>query len=423
MSIVQTYGNIIKKNCDSNPTTSRNLINLGLHLERLKVAHLSHSKNLPSFTYLNAMALGMVEKGMKNPQMTCWNNLFAPVEIMESFGINCLSMEVLSSFFSGFTIEDLLIDASDDEGLATTLCSFHRTFIGANNLNILIPPRASVTTSNVCDGNINTFRYVSKKKDMPLFLVDVPHRYSEESVKYVEDQLQELIVFLEDTYKIRYNEEKLQQILQRENESHQLYEKYLHLVGTKSMPSTLTLQMFTLFASHLSIGSEESLQFYRLLLSDVEKAPLYTGKKILWVHVLPFYDESLKKIFNHSSDFQIQAIEMNSDSNAPLDVSHPLNSVARKLVANVYNKGYEEKAALCARLAQQTKADGVIHFAHWGCKQTSGGVQILKKRLQEDNLPVLLLDGDAVDRRNEGKGQMKTRVEAFCELLAEGDRR
>jgi benzoyl-CoA reductase/2-hydroxyglutaryl-CoA dehydratase subunit BcrC/BadD/HgdB len=242
-------------------------------------------------------------------------------------------------------------------------------------------------------------------------------------VHYVEEQLRELVVFLEDTYTIRYDEEKLRQILQRENESHQLYEKYLTCIGTKSMPSTLTLQMFTLFASHLSIGSEESLHFYRLLLSDVERAPVYTGKKILWVHVLPFYDESLKKILNYSSQFQIQAIEMNSDSNAPMDVSHPLTSVARKLVANVYNKGYEEKAALCGRLARQTQADGVIHFAHWGCKQTSGGVQILKKKLQEDHLPVLLLDGDAVDRRNEGKGQMKTRIEAFCELLCEGERR
>ncbi|MCH3916148.1 MAG: 2-hydroxyacyl-CoA dehydratase family protein [Spirochaetia bacterium] len=242
--------------------------------------------------------------------------------------------------------------------------------------------------------------------------------FCDESIAYVEQQLKELVVFLEDNYHLKYDERELARILARENESHRLYEKYLSLIGTRKLASTLTLQMFILFASHLSIGSEESLKFYQMLVDDVTAAPPFDGKKILWVHVLPFFEESLKQVFNLSDDNQIQCVEMNSDGNGYLNPQHPLHSLASKLVSNVYNRGYEAKAQLCSELAKKCNCDGVIHFAHWGCKQTSGGVNILKKRLQEDGIPLLLLDGDAVDRRNDGAGQIRTRVEAFMEMLS-----
>ena len=41
----------------------------------------------------------------------------------------------------------------------------------------------------------------------------------------------------------------------------------------------------------------------------------------------------------------------------------------------------------------------------------------MKELLKENNIPVLNLDGDAVDRRNSQEGQNKTRLEAFFEML------
>jgi benzoyl-CoA reductase/2-hydroxyglutaryl-CoA dehydratase subunit BcrC/BadD/HgdB len=418
MSVVNHYGDVIKHYADQKPNVARGMVDVGLSLEHYRSAKHADKRIPASYRYLNTMALGMVQKGMREPEMTCWNNLFAPVELMESFDINCLSMEALSSFYSGFTIEDRLIDESDAIGIAKTLCTYHRNFIGANSLGLLRKPTACVTTSSICDGNTNTFRFVCSERRIPFFLVDVPHQLCDESIAYVEQQLKELVVFLEDNYHLKYDERELARILARENESHRLYEKYLSLIGTRKLASTLTLQMFILFASHLSIGSEESLKFYQMLVDDVTAAPPFDGKKILWVHVLPFFEESLKQVFNLSDDNQIQCVEMNSDGNGYLNPQHPLHSLASKLVSNVYNRGYEAKAQLCSELAKKCNCDGVIHFAHWGCKQTSGGVNILKKRLQEDGIPLLLLDGDAVDRRNDGAGQIRTRVEAFMEMLS-----
>ena len=89
------------------------------------------------------------------------------------------------------------------------------------------------------------------------------------------------------------------------------------------------------------------------------------------------------------------------------------------------NGPYERKLELVDRLLDATHADGVIHFCHWGCKQSSGGSALLREHLHEAGVPLLQLDGDGIDERNSHDGQIKTRLEAFFEVLeakrAEGD--
>ena len=64
------------------------------------------------------------------------------------------------------------------------------------------------------------------------------------------------------------------------------------------------------------------------------------------------------------------------------------------------------------------ESDAVIHFCHWGCKQSSGGVMLLKvKKCRKCGIPMLVLDGDGMDRRNSHDGQIRTRLEAFLEMI------
>jgi benzoyl-CoA reductase/2-hydroxyglutaryl-CoA dehydratase subunit BcrC/BadD/HgdB len=58
-----------------------------------------------------------------------------------------------------------------------------------------------------------------------------------------------------------------------------------------------------------------------------------------------------------------------------------------------------------------------VELCHWGCKQSSGGAMLLKQKMREIGMPMLILDGDAVDRRNNHDGQIRTRFEAFLEVL------
>ena len=61
--------------------------------------------------------------------------------------------------------------------------------------------------------------------------------------------------------------------------------------------------------------------------------------------------------------------------------------------------------------------DAVIHFCHWGCKQTLGASAMAKEAFEQAGFPTLVLDGDGCDTRNVQDGQMMTRMGAFLEQL------
>ena len=69
------------------------------------------------------------------------------------------------------------------------------------------------------------------------------------------------------------------------------------------------------------------------------------------------------------------------------------------------------------KMFREAGADGVVWFNHWGCKHTLGIAQLAKKKFEEQNLPLLILDGDGCDRSHGGEGQTATRLGAFMEML------
>lgn len=77
-------------------------------------------------------------------------------------------------------------------------------------------------------------------------------------------------------------------------------------------------------------------------------------------------------------------------------------------------KNISGKADMVGKLADTLHPDAVIQFCHWGCKQSSGGSLLLKEKLNEMNIPMLLLETDYTRQSN---GQVRTRIEAFLESL------
>lgn len=417
MNVIKTYGNYIKKYAEPHPEFSRRMIDIGLRLEQFRTEHFAAKEMPEAYQKLNTLAVKNTRFALEHPDQTVWSNLFAPVEIFQCFGLNALSMECLSSFLSGFTCEDYFIDRAEQKGIASTLCSYHKNFIGAVDSGVIPKAAFAVTTSMICDGNINTFRYIEKKHPISTYVIDVPNTYSKDAISYLVSQLKELISTLEGLTGKVFHMDDLSEVLLRENQSKEYYKEFLSLQCDRYYPSTLTLQMYMLFATHLNIGTPETLDLFRSFAKDIKSYPEFHRKRLVWVHLLPFYQETLTRYFNLAEDYQIQVMEMNLDYMEPLDTGHPLESLAVKMLNNLYNGPYERKTAMITKLAKEMRADGVINFCHWGCKQSSGGVFQLREALKEAGIPLLVLDGDGIDRQNSHDGQIKTRLEAFLEVL------
>lgn len=416
MDPVKLYAGILKQNLD-NPKRASKMIDFGLAVAHLYVSIFKDKRVPKSFQYLNQYAIKIVKDALAHPENSAWVNLFAPTELVTAMDIHPLFMEAYSSFMAGFFIEDCLVDTAESQGISNTLCSFYKTFLGANELSIVKKPEFMMTTSMICDGNIPTFKYLAKKHSVPLYVIDVPYSYSEDGVSYVKKQLIELAHELENSFNKNLDIDKLREVVKTENETRALMRKYLDYAGQKAVVPTMTFEMYMLFTSHVLIGNPEVLKFYQMLLDDVKQAPDRTGKSVMFVHLVPMFEKNFERYFNFSDKLHIAGFDLNYDFLGEVDEKDPFRGMAEKLILNSLNGKVDRRLSLIAELINKLNPDGIIQFCHLGCKQSMGATFIIKNLATKLGLPFLHIDGDFVDRRNNQEGQNRTRLEAFLEML------
>jgi len=416
MNIVKKYSAVLKKNLD-NSSLASNLINYGLEIAYRYVSVFPDRKLPRSLQYLNKLCLKYIVDPIARPLNSAWVNIFAPTEFLHVLGVSPLFIEAYSSFMSGYDIEDRLIDRAESSVTSNTLCSFHKIFIGAGEYNLLRPSKIAITTSMVCDANLNTFRYLANKFKIPLYIIDVPTECNEDTIDYVSRQLMEMAAMLEDVFGRKINIEKLRAIIGTENETRSYIKRILKLLRHRSLSQTMTFELYMLFTSHVFIGRFDALRFYKMYFSDLSKAPKRNKAGIFFIHLPPLYESNFKRYFNFNKDYELLGCDLNYDFLEEIPIEDPYKGIARKLILNTYNGDFERRLKILDHVIETIRPDGVVQFCHWGCKQSSGHVGLFRDYFREREIPFLNVDGDVVDKRNKHEGQLATRLEAFLEML------
>lgn len=419
--LIRWYSDKIWENMPDHPEKAQKLLRTGVHAERLRCKRFQ-PKTIPEpYRYMRYMADCDVADALDHPERCAWTNIFAPVELLQGFGLNCVSMEALSSFLSGFYLEDRLIDHTEAGGISQTLCSYHKNFLGAADTGLVPLPVLGVTTSMVCDANVCTFRYLREHHGLENFVLDVPYVWTQEGEDYLVRQLRELIALLEEKTGKKYDEDALKDTLRRENETRAYMRAFFEKRAVRAYPNEITLVLFMLFATHLDIGKPWVRDCFKWMSEDIENYPVSDQKRIFWVHLTPYAEPTLRECLNYRDEIAVCCDDFNLDYMEDMDVEHPLNALAKKMIGNIYNGPFTRKLDACADYVQRYNCDAAIELCHWGCKQSAGGAMLLKDRMRALGKPMLILDGDALDRRNCPDGQIKTRFEAFMELLNKGE--
>lgn len=419
MNIADKYIQYVKTKTEAEPEKSWDKILLGFKANCLRTRFLPKKNIARGYQKLEDMMMNMVADSLSHKKSYIWGNIFAPCELIHSFGLNALSIECLACYVSGYRLEDFFIDFAQSLGIAPTLCSYHKTFIGAVESGVVPPASYAVTTSLSCDGNLNTFRFLQKKNHVPFTLLDVPYTDDDASVDYLAAQLETMVRDMEEQLGRNFQPEKLKESLRIENETRCELLRFYELAQRHYYPGEIIHQLYMMMGTHLLMGTQKFLDLIRFMNEEIQTFPEFTGKRILWIHLIPYYQESLKYYFNSSEKYQLLGGDIIFDFTDTLDPEDPFRSLARKLIKNVYNGSYSHKAQAIGSLTDKLHPDAVIHFCHWGCKQASGGSLLLKEAMKERNIPMLILDGDGIDHRNSHDGQIKTRLEAFLEMIEE----
>lgn len=408
------YGKIVRS-LWARPNFAERVLRFGIKLELTRRQMVARFKN-DFASWIDLAALSIVSSAFESEEIALVN-LFFPVEIMAGFGLKCVSAEGLAGMFAAMHLEDLALGCAEAIGISKNTCSFHRAGLGLNLLKMVKNVRVVAATNVLCDGNVPTFKTISKVHGLNPSFIDVPRTFSGSNVYYVSRQLEETVQELENRLNRRFDYSKFERQLVLESEIFDALRELYPKICENPPRLHLYQHVNLLYALHVR-PDPYVLKAVRALSKQLDSNASAPKRRYLWMHLSPYYDNVLNDIFSKDSQHSVVASELVWDwLNWKIDVKHPFRSLAEKLLSNPLLGDAKERAKFAVKLALDFKVDGVIHFNHFGCKQSSGSVEIIKNTFDEMKIPFLALDGDCIDHTSSSSEQYKTRVQAFLEMV------
>ena len=417
--IVDTFGGVVERVCADHPVAARRLMRTGWQAMGLKFRFAPDKRLIPADRYLAQMMMKAMLAPLKTPEHTAMVSIFVPCELIQEAGLAPYNVEGFSAYVAATSAEQGCIAAAHEAGVPETLCSYHRTFLGAANRGLLPAPRCIVYTNVACDANLVTFRTLAQHYRVPAFAIDVPREQTEDAVRVVERQLRDLRTFLEETTGTHIDDEALAARVERSHDTLEGFEAYQKLLAQHTVPADLVTPLYCAVTNNILLGTREEARYVSLLLDGVMEAPEKSGKHIYWMHTVPYLSQAMHQALYLKDEVRIVGCELASACSSDFDPAQPYEAMARRLVYNRFNGGALRRIRLGIESARTVGADGVVWFNHWGCKHTIAASQLAKRLFEEAGIPFLAIDGDGADRLSGGEWQLATRLGAFLEMLGE----
>ena len=352
-----------------------------------------------------------------------YGSLFLPYELINGLGLKPFMPEVMGGFTAGLGVTDKTLKAASDKWYSSDLCTFHRSSTGAFEMDLFPEPDFILSSNLACDAAGKSFESFASKYNMQdrFYLIDVPHFDDDNSIDFLSRQLENIYEDIFNKLKKKPEKNLLEKSINHSNEF-----RKLALEANKIREDLLDYPLYFnglnfILPFHGLCGTKESVKLYRAIVSELKgklagQQKNKQMKRVLWLHLKPYYRNDIFKILE-DNNIRVIFEEISNVYWKELDPSDPFKSLALKMLSNPLRGSGKNRIAAINNLAKRYKADGVIMFSHWGCRQSNGLSRLLKDSLALMNIPMLILDGDCVDSKNCPGGQMKTRVEGFVEIL------
>ena len=278
MKIIETYGNYIEKWSNEDPDRARWLLKTGWKAQNLKFRFAPDKRLMPADRYLARLMMDTMLMPLEKPQESAIVSIFTPCELLQEAGIHPYNVEGFSCYLSASKAERAFLQQAENTGISETLCSYHKTFIGAAQKKVLPKPKCIVYTNLTCDANLLTFKKLAKMYEVPIFAIDVPMQQNEDNVQYVADQLRKLKEFIEKCTGKKITDEALTERLRRSKRTLEKFAQYEKESADKYVPADLVTPLYVGMTNNLLLGTKEEEDYVDRLLKDVKNAPAKKGK-------------------------------------------------------------------------------------------------------------------------------------------------
>ena len=353
-----------------------------------------------------------------------WCGLAVPFDLLNAMGITSCFVEFVGAVLAATGTADPFLEEAEQAGFVGDTCGYHRTVMGAARKNIMPEPDFLIATTCPCSGGIAIMENLSDLFNKDLFVLNVPQQASEQNVAYLADQIRDMVKFVTRHTGEPLDEGKLRQAVENTNRARKIMQDVYQLAQNVPSPTDGRLLSNFGLVMPLFCGTEAAVEIAQAY-KDEFTARVDNGipgvpdekLRLLWIQNRIQFNNPLVELLEKEYRANIVSDELNDIFWDPIDPQDPYPGMARRAIAIPLNGSIQRRIGHLQKLARDYRLDGAINPCNWGCRQGTGARGLISDGLKEIGVPVLNLEVDCVDKRNFAEGQLRTRVEAFIEML------
>ncbi len=344
------------------------------------------------------------------------------------------------------------LDEAEDYGYSPDICGYVKADVATQLRGGRLPmgriPKPAVAVfTNACNTYIKWAEIWERMYGIPTFALDIPgsrtaggqtwpgDRDFENDRRYVEAQIRELIPGLEKVSGVKFDIDKLREIMGYQNTMSRGWSRVLK--SNKNRPSVFNaLSDGTIFLGVANgfRGAEEGARYFDDLVEEMEyKAAKGIGTltdeqyRLVFVGV-PCYPifRRFNELFTEWGGTFVNSTYLwfasgGSNLGFQYDLDNPIESLAHGMLVGVRDAmdSMFFQTDILAEMVDSYHGDGIVFHPIKSCRTVSTGLADSRRKLMEDrNIFSLFVESDMMDKRVVSEAQIKNRVDAFFEGLA-----
>ena len=369
-------------------------------------------------------------------QPVAWVSSGAPVEVLVALGVLPLYPENYGAILGAQRAAVPLIEEAEARGYSPDLCSYATGHLGSvfapgkAPMKGLPRPDMLVASNNICGTVVKWYEALADHLNVPLFILDTPYVHGPEIedhvIQYVAAQMEAFIAWAEKQTGRRLKQKKFVRTLELANETVELWREIRELCVHRPSPLNAP-DLFTQMAPIVVLrGTKQCVDHYRKLKAEVEERVegglgavpderyrLLWDNIAIWPGLFRFYHlfSRAGACFVCDTYTHAWSTEMQTDD--------PIEGLARAYTAVYINMSVQARTQTMVEMAKRFDVDGAVLHANRSCKPYSLGQHDFRLAIMaEAGAPAMILEADMCDTRVYAEGAIRTRVEAFLEMLA-----
>jgi benzoyl-CoA reductase subunit B len=373
-------------------------------------------------------------------------------EVLRTFNLPVVFPEINSLQTAVRRVAHDYLNQAEDFGYSPDICGYVKADVamqlrGGQHPMGLIPKPSIAVLTNACNTYIKWAEIWERMYNIPIFTLDVPGTRAagtqtwkgdpdfENDRCYVQAQLTELIALCERVTGIKFDIDRLREVMGYTNEMSRGWKKVLEF--NKSRPAVfnaLTDGTIYLGVTNGLRGAPEGGRFFTNLVEEMTyKAANGIGTLSEEKYRLTFIGVPCYPIFRKFNELftewggafvhstYLWFASGGANVGFEYDLTHPLESLAEGVLISVRDAMdsmfYQDRAIV--EMVDSFHLDGVVYHPVKSCRTTSAGMADNRRAVMASrDVASLFIESDMMDRRVVSEAQLKNRIDAFFEGLA-----